>query len=193
MLAVEIRRDFIASGTSFQRNAEQPFLEARFVQRFGTTRYLGDCFDADTRIRESRDAQIVSSAVNAHGPLVLGRDDLHDRGARFARVRPIKGTKNERGATRNCGRGDKHAGAIPRVMISPINPLAQSSAHWGRLELLLSSKIKYLARNWLGRQGAQLTIPAVGAPRKAAAASPRIDGLVTPCSNIDKRHARAFW
>lgn len=33
------------------------------VQGFETTRYLGDQFDAETRVRGSRDAQIVSSAV----------------------------------------------------------------------------------------------------------------------------------
>lgn len=33
------------------------------VQGFETTRYLGDQFDADTRVRASRDAQIVSSAI----------------------------------------------------------------------------------------------------------------------------------
>ena len=33
------------------------------VQGFETTRYLGDQFDADTRIRASRDAQILSSAI----------------------------------------------------------------------------------------------------------------------------------
>ncbi len=33
------------------------------VQGFETTRYLGDQFDADTRVRASRDAQIVSSVI----------------------------------------------------------------------------------------------------------------------------------